>query len=72
MDKIKDKIKNCDEVMTNHITTGDPFAKPVMPNPFEDERKIDINTFLYTYCLVWGQVTTNNANKVKEEENEDQ
>ena len=57
MDKIKDKIKYCDEIMTN---------------PFEDERKIDINTFLYTYCLIWGQVTTNNANKVKEEENEDQ
>lgn len=55
MAKIKDKIKYCDEVMATYIKTGDPFAKPAMPNPFEDERKIDIITFLYAYCIIWRQ-----------------
>lgn len=55
MTKIKDKIKYCDEVMAAYIKTGDPFAKPEMPNPFEVERKIDIITFLYAYCIRWEQ-----------------
>lgn len=55
MAKIKDKIAYCDEVMANYIKTGDPFIKPEMPNPFEDERKIDIITFLYAYCIIWRQ-----------------
>lgn len=69
MDKIKDKIKYCDEVMTNYITTGDPFAKPAMPNPFEDERKIDIITFLYAYCLIWRQFAVLALNLFAEKEN---
>lgn len=55
MAKIKDKIAYCEEVMANYIKTGDPFVKPVMPSPFEDERKIDVITFLYAYCILWRQ-----------------
>lgn len=69
MGKIKDKIKYCDEVMANYIKTGDPFVKPEMPSPFEDERKIDIITFLYMYCTFWRQFAILALNLFAEKEN---
>lgn len=69
MAKIKDKIAYCDEVMTNYIKTGDPFIKPEMPSPFEDERKIDIITFLYMYCTFWRQFAILALNLFAEKEN---
>lgn len=69
MGKIKDKIKYCDEVMANYIKTGDPFVKPEMPSPFEDERKIDIITFLYMYCTFWRQFAVLALNLFAEKEN---
>lgn len=69
MAKIKDKIAYCDEVMATYIKTGDPFVKPAMPNPFEDERKIDIITFLYMYCTIWRQFAILALNLFAEKEN---
>lgn len=69
MAKIKDKIAYCDEVMANCIKTGDPFIKPEMPSPFEDERKIDIITFLYMYCTYWRQFAILALNLFAEKEN---
>ena len=69
MTKIKDKIKYCDEVMAAYIKTGDPFAKPEMPNPFEVERKIDIITFLYAYCIIWRQFAVLALNLFADKEN---